>query len=49
MGYFGLIALEDELSAFFGRRVDLLTEGGLSPFIRDNVLRSARVLFHDAA
>ncbi|MEX0843398.1 MAG: nucleotidyltransferase family protein [Gemmatimonadota bacterium] len=48
-GYFGLIRLEDELSAFFGRPVDLLTEGGLSPYMRDDVLASARDLFHDAA
>lgn len=48
-GYFGLIQLEDELSAFFGRPVDLLTEGGLSPYMRDDVLASASDLFHDAA
>ncbi|MDZ7778323.1 MAG: nucleotidyltransferase family protein [Gemmatimonadota bacterium] len=48
-GYFSVIRLEDELSAFFGRPVDLLTEGGLSPYMRDDVLASSRDLFHDAA
>ncbi len=48
-GFFGVIELEDILSEFFGRPVDLLTEGGLSPYMRDEVLASARDLFHDAA
>lgn len=47
-GYFGLMELEDVLSAFFGRPVDLLTEGGLSPYMRDDVLASAHDLFDDA-
>jgi hypothetical protein len=48
-GFFGVIELEDVLSKLFGRPVDLVTEGGLSPYIRDDVLASARVLFDDAA
>jgi len=40
---------EDILSDFFERPVDLLTEGGLSPFMRDDVLASALDLFHDIA
>ncbi len=48
-GFFGVIELEDVLSDFFGRSVDLLTEGGLSPYMRDDVLASARDLFHDVA
>jgi predicted nucleotidyltransferase len=47
VGYFELITAEDRLSAFFDRRVDLLTEGALSPFMRDEVLASARVVFDD--
>ena len=48
-GFFGLIRCEDELARFFGRPVDLLTEGGLSPYLRDDVLAEARVIFDDAA
>ena len=48
-GFFGLIRCEDELTEFFGRSVDLLTEGGLSPYMRANVLAEAKVLFDDAA
>ncbi len=47
-GFFGLIRCEDELAEFFGRPVDLLTEGGLSPYMRDDVLAEARVIFNDA-
>ena len=45
VGFFELIRAEDELSEFFGRPVDLLTEPALSPFMRDAVLRSAMVIF----
>jgi predicted nucleotidyltransferase len=47
-GFFGVIELQDVLSDFFGRPVDVHTEGGLSPSKRDDVLASARDLFHDA-
>jgi hypothetical protein len=46
-GFFGVIELEEVLSNLFGRPVDLVTEGGLSPYIRDDILASARVLFDD--
>ena len=45
VGFFELIRAEDRLADFFGRRVDLLTEGSISPFIRDNVLADARLIF----
>jgi hypothetical protein len=48
-GFFELIRLEDELSAFFGRPVDVLTEPALSPFIKERVLESAAVIFDAAA
>ena len=36
----------DELSAFFGRRVDLVAKGGLkNPFRRQQILRTAEVLY----
>lgn len=48
-GYFGLIRLELALSEFFGRPVDLVTEPGLSPHMRDDILASASVIFDAAA
>jgi predicted nucleotidyltransferase len=47
-GLLALIRLERSLTELFGRPVDLVTEPGLSPYIRDAVLDSASVLF-DAA
>jgi predicted nucleotidyltransferase len=49
VGFLKLIRFENALSEFFGRPVDLLTEPGLSPFIRDSVLASASVIFDAAA
>ena len=49
VGFFELIRAEDDLASFFGRPVDLLTEGGLSRFIRDRVLESAHVIFDGAS
>lgn len=40
-----VIAFEDQLATFFSRRVDLLTDSALSPYIRDNVLSDVRVLY----
>ncbi|MGQ0816113.1 MAG: nucleotidyltransferase family protein [Gemmatimonadota bacterium] len=48
-GFFELIRLEDELGAFFRRRVDLVTENGLSPFLRPSIVASASVLLDVAA
>ncbi len=48
-GFFGVIELEEVLSELFGRPVDLVTEAGLSPYMKDNILASAQDLFHDAA
>ena len=45
VGFFELIELEEKLSAFFGRAVDLLTERGLSPYFRDSILSKTEVLF----
>ena len=41
---FDLIELKQELEAKLGRRVDVLTEKSLSPYIRAQVLREARPL-----
>ncbi|MEW6179947.1 MAG: nucleotidyltransferase family protein [Chloroflexota bacterium] len=40
-----LVRLERELSDLFGRKVDLLTEQALSPYIRDAVIASAREIY----
>jgi predicted nucleotidyltransferase len=39
-----LVELKRELEAKLNRRVDVLTENALSPYIRDDVLREARPL-----
>ena len=48
-GFFELIRVEGALAEFFGRPVDLVTEPGLSPYLRESILSSASVLFDDAA
>ncbi len=48
IGYFELIRAEDELAEFFGRSVDLQTEPGISPFMRDSILGSAVVVFDES-
>ncbi len=45
VGLLELVRLERELSELFGREVDLVTEQGLSPYIRNDVLSSAYTLY----
>ena len=45
VGYFGLAAMERELSAVLGRKVDLRTPDELSRYFREDVLRAARVQY----
>jgi uncharacterized protein len=40
-----LVAVKDFLEDQLGRRVDIVTRGGLDPAIRDRVLREAEVVF----
>lgn len=40
-----MVALERELSEAAGRKVDLLTEGALSPYLRDRILGELQVLY----
>ena len=42
---FDLIDLEERLSDLFRRPVDLLTEGEISPYLRDSILSSVSVLY----
>jgi uncharacterized protein len=44
-GMIGLARMENELSALFGRRVDLRTPQDLSRYFRDEVLRLAAVQY----
>jgi uncharacterized protein len=39
-----VVALWQDLEELLGRRVDLLTEGGLSPYLRDAIVAEARPL-----
>lgn len=40
-----VVRLERELSEALGRKVDLLTEGALSPYLRDRILNEMRVVY----
>lgn len=40
-----LVRLERELSEALGRRVDLLTEAALSPYLRERILKEMRVVY----
>lgn len=42
---FTLVSMEERLSRLFARKVDLLTPGGLSKYIRDEVLSMAEPLY----
>jgi uncharacterized protein len=44
-GMIGLARMEEELSALFGRKVDLRTPRDLSRYFRDEVVRSAAVQY----
>jgi hypothetical protein len=39
-----LVALERQMSETLGRRVDLLTEAALSPYLRDTIMNDLQVL-----
>lgn len=44
-GYFSLSAMERELSALMGRKVDLRTPGEISDYYRDRVFASSEVWY----
>jgi predicted nucleotidyltransferase len=44
-GFFGLMAMEDELTAMLGRKVDLRTPGDLSHLFRARVMTEAEVQY----
>ena len=40
-----LVALERQLSEALGKKVDLITEAGISPYLRDRIKRDLRVIY----
>jgi predicted nucleotidyltransferase len=40
-----VVRLERELSEALGRKVDLLTEAAISPYLRERILKETRVLY----
>ena len=44
-GLLALVRLERVLSETLGRKVDLLTEAAISPYIRENILSDLQVLY----
>jgi uncharacterized protein len=39
-----LVAIKQDVEALLGRSVDVVEEGGLSPYLRDRILAEARTL-----
>ncbi len=42
-----LVALERQISAALGRKVDLLTEAAISPYLRDRIKRDLQIIYED--
>ena len=40
-----LVSLERKMSAALGRKVDLLTEAAISPYLREGIKRDLRVIY----
>ncbi len=40
-----IVMLERKMSAAIGRKVDLLTEAALSPYLRDRILQEVQVIY----
>jgi predicted nucleotidyltransferase len=43
-----LVRLERNLSAHLGRKVDLLTQDAISPYLRDAIMRDLKVIYEAA-
>jgi uncharacterized protein len=41
-----LVKLKRELSELFGKKVDLLTERSISPYIRENIMNDLKVMYN---
>ena len=44
-GLFAMVRLEREMSEAIGKKVDLLTESAISPYIRDHILNDLVVIY----
>lgn len=42
---FDLVGIENELSKRLGKKVDLVTEGGLSPYLKDRILHETKTIY----
>jgi predicted nucleotidyltransferase len=40
-----VIALERQLSAMLGRKIDLLTEAAISPYLRDRIKQETHIIY----
>jgi len=45
LGFIEYLQCQDELSGVFGRRIDLVQKAGLKHALRDEILRSRRVIY----
>ncbi|GJQ22181.1 MAG: hypothetical protein HBSIN02_25360 [Bacteroidia bacterium] len=45
VSFLTLVALERELTELLGREVDLQSEGALSPYLRDRILKERQVVY----
>jgi predicted nucleotidyltransferase len=43
-----LVRIEDQLAARLGKPVDLVVEGGVSPYLRDRILSEVRPIYEAA-
>lgn len=48
-GLFGMVDMRDDMQQLLGRKVDLLTEGFLSKYFRDQVLKETKPIYHAKA
>lgn len=46
-GLLAVAALERQLTAALGRKVDLLTEGAVSPYLREGIMRDLRPVYEE--
>ena len=42
-----IIRIERELSTVLGKKVDLLTEAAISPYLRDTILSELKVIYEN--
>ncbi len=45
IGYFKLYDIEQEIAKSFGRKIDLVTQDALSPYIKDRVYSDLKTLY----